>query len=110
MLTVEQTIQETIRSEFSQMPETHWIQNLRHPSYQLRQPIPILIEEEGDVTIATYDDVDLYGTGEDEQEAISDLCAAIVEYYEGLKEHEGRLGEIPAQEYTFLKGIIVEGH
>ena len=61
-----------------------------------------------DVVIATYDDIDLYGTGDDVQEAISDLCTAVVEYYEGLKENENRLGDIPDQEYAFLKQIIVE--
>ena len=35
-------IKEIIRSELRQLPETHWVQNLRHPSYHLRQPIPIL--------------------------------------------------------------------
>jgi hypothetical protein len=58
MLAIE-TIQRTIQSEFSRFPETHWIQNLRHPSYQLRQPIPVVIERDGDVVIATYDDIDL---------------------------------------------------
>ena len=107
MLAIE-TIKRTIQSEFSQFPETHWIQNLRHPSYQLRHSIPVVIERDGDVVIATYDDIDLYGTGEGVQEAISDLCAAIVEYYEGLKENENRLGTLPTQEYAFLKQMIVE--
>ena len=50
-------VKEIIRAEFRQLPETHWVQNLRHPSYHLRQPIPILIERaEGTVT-ATYDDM-----------------------------------------------------
>ena len=26
-------VKEIIRSEFRQLPETHWIQNLRQPSY-----------------------------------------------------------------------------
>ena len=46
--------------------------------------------------------------GEGVQEAISDLCAAIVAYYEGLKENENRLGNLPIQEYPFLKQMIVE--
>ena len=89
-------------------PETYWIQNLQHPAYQLSRPIPIMIENDINVVIATYDDIDLYGTGDDVQEAISDLCSAIVEYYEGLKENENRLGDIPTQEYAFLKQIIVK--
>ncbi len=65
MLAIEQTTQETIRSELSKPPEIRWIQNLRHPAYQLRQTIPIVIERHSDVVIATYDDIDLYGTSAD---------------------------------------------
>ncbi len=89
-------------------PYTIFIQNLRHSSYHLRCPIPILIEYDDDVIIATYHDIDMYGTGADVQEALSDLCAAIVEYYETLKDDEGNLGLLTSQEYAFLKEIIVE--
>ena len=64
-------VKEIIRSEFRLLPETHWIQNLRHPSYHLRQPIPILIERVDDAATATYDDVGLYGTGDSVKAAIS---------------------------------------
>ena len=94
-------VKEIIRSEFRQLPETHWIQNLRHPSYHLRQPIPILIERVDDAATATYDDVGLYGTGDSVKAAISDLCAKIVARYEEL----GESAAIP-QEYAFLKRII----
>ena len=89
-------------------PYTIYIQNLRHPSYHLRCPILILIEYDDDVIIATYHDIDMYGTGADVQEALSDLCAAITEYYETLKDDEGNLGLLTFQEYAFLKQIIVE--
>ncbi len=96
-------MKEIIRSEFRQLPETRWIQNLRHPSYHLRQPIPISIERAGDAVTATYDDAELCGTGDNAKAAISDLCAKIVARYE-------ELGESPAksQEHTFLKRIIEE--
>ena len=96
-------VKEIIRSEFRQLPETHWVQNLRHPAYYLRQPIPILIERADDVVTATYDDIELCGTGDSVKAAMSDLCAKIVARYE-------ELGESPAksQEYTFLKRIIEE--
>ncbi len=96
-------IREIIRAELRQLSETHWIQNLRHPSYHLRQPIPILIERVDDTVTATYDDAELCGTGDSVKEAISDLCAKIVARY-------GELGESPAksQEYKFLKRIIEE--
>ena len=34
-------VKDIIRSEIRQLRETRWIQNLRHPSYHLRQPIPV---------------------------------------------------------------------
>lgn len=96
-------VKEIIRAEIRQLPETHWIQNLRHPVYHLRQPIPILIERAEDTVTATHNDVELCGTGDSVKAAISDLCAKIVARYE-------ELGESPAksQEHTFLKQIIEE--
>ena len=96
-------IKEIIRSEFRQLPETHWIQNLRHPSYHLHQPIPILIERADDTVTATYDDVELCGTGDSMKAAISDLCGKIVARYEELREDT-----VKSQEHTFLKQIIEE--
>ena len=96
-------VKEIIRSEFRQLPETHWIQNLRHPSYHLRQPIPILIERADDTVTTTYDDIGLCGMGDSVKAAISDLCGKIVARYE-------ELGKSPtkSQEHTFLKQIIEE--
>ena len=96
-------IKKIIRSELRHLPETHWVQNLRHPSYHLHQPIPIRIERADDAVTATYDDVELCGTGDSAKTAISDLCAKIVVRYE-------ELGGSPAksQEYSFLKRIIEE--
>ena len=96
-------VKEIIRSEFRQLPETRWVQNLRHPSYQLRQPIPILIEKADDAVTATYDDVELCGTGDSVRAAISDLCTKIVAYYGELEESAAK-----SQEYTFLKQVIEE--
>ena len=96
-------IREIIRSEFHQLPETHLVQNLRHPSYHLRQPIPILIEKTAGAVTATYDDVELCGTGGSVKAAVSDLCAKIVARYEELAESPAK-----SQEYTFLKQIIEE--
>ena len=42
---------------FQHPPETRWIQNLRHPSYQLRQPIPIVIQRSGGAVTANYDEL-----------------------------------------------------
>jgi hypothetical protein len=96
-------VKEMIRSELRQLPETHWIQNLRHPSYHLRQPIPILIEKTDGAVTATYDDAELCGTGDSVKTATSDLCTKIVARYEELGESTEK-----SQEYKFLKQIIEE--
>ena len=96
-------VKEIIRAEFRQLPETHWIQNLRHPSYHLRQPIPILIERAEEAVTATYDDIELCGTGDSVKAAMSDLCAKIVARYEALGENSAK-----SEECTFLKQIIEE--
>jgi hypothetical protein len=96
-------IKEIIRSELRQLPETHWVQNLRHPSYHLRQPIPIRIERADGTVTATYDDAELCGIGDSVKTAISDLCEKIVARYEELGESTEK-----SQEYKFLKQIIEE--
>ena len=101
-------VKDIIRSEIRQLPETRWIQNLRHPSYHLRQPIPVLIEREGDGVTANYDDLGLSGRGESAKAAILDLCGKIVACYEGARECADRNDDSPTQEYTFLRHIIVE--
>ena len=101
-------VKDIIRSEFRQLPETRWIQNLRHPSCHLRQPIPILIERENGVVSASYDDLDLSGEGGDVKGAISDLCGKIVARYEEMRECADQNGGSPTGGYAFLKQIIVE--
>ena len=96
-------VKEIIRSEFRQLPETHWVQNLRHPSYHLRHPIPILIERADGTVTATYDDIELCGMGDSVKAAISGLCKKIVARYEELGESAAK-----SQEYKFLKQIIQE--
>ena len=61
-------------TESLKLPHTIFITDLRHDKYKLTQPIPVSIEYEDDTVIASFYDVDVYGTGDDIQEAITDLC------------------------------------
>ena len=97
-----------VNTSIAQPPETRWIQNLRHTSYQLRQAIPIVIERMDDIVIAHYDDLGLNGGGVDVQAAISDLCGKIVADYEEAQTSAGRENNPPARSRAFLKQIIVE--
>ena len=107
-MSVEQLETNRVETGITRPPETRWIQNLRHPSYQLRQAIPIVVEREGEVVTANYDDLELQATGDDLRAAISHLCGEIVAYYEKTQKSADREGGLPTQEQTFLKQIIGE--
>ena len=93
---------------FRQAPETRWIQNIRHPSYQLRQPIPFVIAHRDGIVTANYDDLDLNAHGENLQAAIAALCEKIVACYEEGQEPSNHHMSSPTQEQEFLKQIIVD--
>jgi predicted nucleic acid-binding protein len=95
-------IREVVKHQKEQ-PYTIFIENLRHPSYRLRHPIPILIERNDEFFYATYFDLDMQGTGRNVSEALDDLCAGIIQDYEALKDEPK---EISAQKYAHLKEII----
>lgn len=85
-----------------------YIQNLRYPTYVLKSPISIALEFEENQVIASCYDIDMYGSGSNEEEAIDDLCEVIVEYYESLKEDKDKLGPIPRKHWIYLERIISE--
>lgn len=94
--------------EIYEPPETRWIQNIRNPSYQLRRPIPIVIERDCGLIMANYDDLELNATGGSLQAAISGLCEKIVACYEENRKPSNRSKSPPTQEQEFLDQIIVE--
>ncbi|MBU0568494.1 hypothetical protein KJ693_05200 [bacterium] len=84
-----------------------FLSNIGVNGYHLRNFIPINIEYE-EIFVAISYDINMFGYGDTEQEAIRDLCESIVEYYEDLKESKDELGPIPASDYDFLKDVIIE--
>ena len=97
-----------VETGITRSPHTRWIQNLRHPSYQLRQAIPIVVDREGEVVTAHYDDLNLTAVGDHLGAAISALCGEIVAYYEDAQKSVDRETNPPTQEQAFLKQIIIE--
>ena len=90
-------------------PETRWIQNLRHPSYQLRQPIPVVIQRSGGAVTANYDDLRLEAKGDNLNDVLSDLRGKLIARYEELQESDdSKKGTAHSPEHAFLKQIIVE--
>ncbi|MBC8230340.1 hypothetical protein H8E77_12400 [bacterium] len=101
-------IREVVKHQKEQ-PYTIFIENLRHPSYRLRHPIPILIERNDEKVYATYFDLDMQGTGRNVSEALDDLCAGIIQDYEVLKDGvsiDGTQSKRKSQKYAHLKSII----
>lgn len=87
--------------------ETHWIQDFEHTSYQLRQPIPILVNRADDVVKAKYY-FELDGSGGNVEEAISDLCGKIFVHYEAAQKYADHKGNPSTQQHSFFKQMIVE--
>ncbi|GAG67784.1 unnamed protein product, partial [marine sediment metagenome] len=54
------------------------------------------------------DDINLYGYGDTELNAIRDLCKDIEYLYFDLKQSKEKLGEIMKENWEFLKNIIIE--
>lgn len=109
-MSVEQLETIGVDTSISQPAHIRWIQNIRHPSYQLRQAIPIVVEREGEVVTAHYDDLNLTAVGDHLQAAISALCGEIVAYYEDAQKSVHREGGLPTPEQAFLRQIIDETH
>ncbi|MEK6733563.1 MAG: hypothetical protein AABY27_00445 [Pseudomonadota bacterium] len=82
------------------------ILNLRSDKYQLATSLPVTISEEDNLYVITSHDLNLFGYGETEDEAIQDLCETIVEYYEDIENNKENLGKIPTRDKHFLERII----
>lgn len=83
-----------------------FISDLGHPNYLLKQPLPILIEAEQDIYIATNYDTGLFGYGDTELDAIKDLREAIIDCFQDLTKDPENLGPIPRQILNYLSNII----
>jgi hypothetical protein len=80
------------------------------PRLRLRGPLPVVLEEwdlADHVTAWSYD-FDEYGVGQDEQSALDDFRAAIASLYFTLKEHQDRLGPLPARQWAELQALVTE--
>ncbi|MFH0774077.1 MAG: hypothetical protein V2A53_01085 [bacterium] len=68
-----------------------FINSLHSSNLNLQGAVPVSLEYDGDQFIAYSPDLDIYGCGESEYEAMEDVRASIVDLYYDLKEE--RLGQ-----------------
>ncbi len=82
--------------------------SLRHPHLRLKEPVVVLLEHDDGQMIAQAYDLDLFGYGSSESEALADLRQTIADLYFELKENVGKLGPLPEQVWGYLKDIVGE--
>ncbi len=82
--------------------------SLRRPGLRLRNPIAIALEDDGGQVIASAYDLELFGYGETEGEALDDLRHTIVDLYLTLRENVNALGALPEQVWEYLADIVEE--
>lgn len=73
--------------------------------YKLKSPIWVLITKEQDYYIAESVDFDVYGTGETEKEAISELKETLINFYENLMKEKKITKELEVKKRLLTKLI-----
>ena len=85
------------------------LSNLRCFNLRLKQPLLALIERNEKEFVCDCPDVDIYGVGDTEQEAIVDFSENLEDFFYLLKkEGEKKLGKQMIHIWRFLKTIIEE--
>ncbi|TEU10856.1 MAG: hypothetical protein E3J21_25075 [Anaerolineales bacterium] len=82
--------------------------SLRHPQLRLNSPIAVSLEDDGVQVIAAAYDLDVFGYGETEWEALDDLRHTITDLYFTLKDDARALGPMPRRVWEYLSDIIEE--
>jgi hypothetical protein len=82
--------------------------SLHHPELHLREPIAASLEfdAEANQVIAFAYDLNVFGCGENEWEALGDLRKTIVDLYLQLAESQDRLGSEPAAIWSYLSQVV----
>jgi len=84
------------------------LQDLRAVGLRLVAPLYITIEEQDGTVVATNVDLDAFGYGDTEAEALQDLREVIVETYFDLKANQTNLGPHLQTIWRYLNRIVLE--
>ncbi|MDH7486709.1 MAG: hypothetical protein QHJ81_10595 [Anaerolineae bacterium] len=82
--------------------------SLHQPRLRLKEPLAVLLERDNGQVIAQSFDLDLFGYGDTESEALEDLRQTVADLYFELKESAGGLGTLPEKVWGYLKDIVSE--
>lgn len=86
--------------------KSFFINTLHNSSLELIIPIPIVLDNDSYQFIAYSSDLDVFGCGETEYEAIEDLRQSIVDLYFDLKEE--KLGSDLQRIFDYLQSVVKE--
>jgi len=85
------------------------VRDLQDPRLQLRDDLLVVIELAEGIYTAYCHDLDEFGSGSSEAEALQDFRAAVADLYFLLRgEREARLGPMPLAHWRYLSRIIRE--
>lgn len=107
LLTGQATIQSQIIQDL-QNKRIVPVQNLRSPKLHLKEPLYISVEYGNGVFVVFSDDLNLYGEGETELNAIRDFCKEVRDLYFDLKNSKDKLGRVMKENWQFLKYTLKE--
>jgi hypothetical protein len=84
------------------------LQDLRVPNLRLIAPLYVIVEEQDNLVVASNADLDVFGYGDTEAEALQDLREVIVETYADLSLHQHKLGPHLQAIWNYLNRVILE--
>ena len=76
-------------------------------AWELFSDLPIEMQtSDGQIVATTNLSMEEYGIGDTVEEAIFDLVTSLSDYFEWLKDHEGKVGPIETEDLKILRRII----
>jgi hypothetical protein len=82
--------------------------SLHYPSLKLKEPLAVHLEYDREQVIAYCYDLDVFGYGDTESEALEDLRRTIKDLYFELEENKEKLGPFPKKVWDYLSRILEE--
>lgn len=83
------------------------IYSLPSPEYELRIPLDVTVEIHQDEVIAIIPDLELYGEGSNQIEAVNELKLELLDLYDDLEEMaDDELGEFPQSWKRTLQQLV----
>lgn len=88
--------------------KTILLYSLHNLSLKLKEPLAVYLEEDSQEVITYCYDVDVFGHGETESEALEDLRKTISDLYFELECNKNNLGPYPEKIWDYLSNIVEE--